>query len=143
MPGVPATVAEGQHTARDGGLIERSLRVVRGVEDGLLVLILAVLVVLAAAQIVLRNLAGSGILWADPALRVLVLWVGMAGALAATRDDRQITVDVVARWAPRRWRAAIRILTDSFTAGVCALLAWHGVRPVSYTHLTLPTNREV
>lgn len=113
------------------GGIGRILRLVHGIEDGLLVLLLAALVVLAAAQIVLRNVFGSGILWADPALRVLVLWVGMAGALAATRDDRQITVDVVARWAPSRWRAGIRVVTDLFTAGVCGMLAWHGVRLVA------------
>jgi TRAP-type C4-dicarboxylate transport system permease small subunit len=124
-------MADHEPAAPRKGRVGRVQRLVHGLEDGLLVVLLAALVVLAAAQIVLRNVFGSGLLWADPALRVMVLWVGMAGALAATRDDRQITVDVVARWAPPRWRAGIRVVTDLFTAGVCGVLAWHGVRLVA------------
>jgi TRAP-type C4-dicarboxylate transport system permease small subunit len=107
-----------------------AIAVLHRIEDGLLVVLLTALLGLSAAQIVLRNLFDSGLLWADPALRVLVLWVGMAGALAATRDDRQITVDVIARYAPPRWKAAVRGITDTFTAVVCALLAYHGARLV-------------
>lgn len=108
------------------------VRALHFVEDGILVLLLAMLVVIAGAQIVLRNIFDSGLVWADPALRVLVLWVGMAGTLAATRDDRQITVDVVARFVAPRRRAAIRVLTDLFTSVVCAVLAWHGTRLVAF-----------
>jgi len=99
-------------------------------EDGVLVALLAVMVLLAAAQILLRDVFHAGLLWADPALRVLVLWVGMLGAVAATRDDRQITVDVVSRFLPPRWRSAARVVTDLFAAAVSGLLAWHGARLV-------------
>ncbi len=57
-------------------VIGRLLRVTALVEDALLVLILAAMVGLAATQIVLRNLFDGAILWADPMLRVGVLWVG-------------------------------------------------------------------
>ena len=40
-------------------------------------LILTAMIVLAATQIVLRNLFDSGIIWGDAALRVAVLWVGL------------------------------------------------------------------
>lgn len=108
----------------------RALRVVEAVEDALLVLILAGMVVLAAAQIAARNLTGGGMLWADPALRVMVLWVGLIGAMVATRYDKQISVDAVSRFLPDRWKAIIRVVTDVFTAAVSAVVAWNAWRLV-------------
>ncbi len=108
----------------------RLLRATAVVETGLLVGLLGTMIGLAALQIVLRNLFQSGLLWADPLLRVMVLWVGMLGAVAATRDDRQITVDVLSRFLPARWKAASRVLTDLFAATLCAVLARHALRLV-------------
>lgn len=106
----------------------RLVRVLSLAEDGLLVALLAGLIGLAAAQIALRNLLDSSLLWADPVVRVMVLWVGMIGAMVATRFDRQITVDVVSRFLPGRLKAANRIITDLFTAAVSLALAWHAGR---------------
>lgn len=99
-------------------------------EDAVLVLLLAALVVVAGTQIVLRNLFDSALLWADPLLRVAVLWVGMIGAMVATRADRQITIDVVSRFLAPRWRAGARGATDLFTAAVAAVVAWSALRLV-------------
>lgn len=104
------------------------LRVIALLEDSILVLVLAAMVVLAVAQILLRNVFSSGIVWGDALLRVMVLWVGMLGAMVATRDDRQITIDVLARVLPVRAKGAVRVLTDVFTCAVCAFLAWCGWR---------------
>lgn len=108
----------------------RLARFAATVEDTLLVLMLAVMIVLAGAQIVLRNLFDTGLLWADPALRVMVLWVGMIGAMVATRFDKQISVDALSRFLPQRWRARVRVVTDLFTAGVSTMVAWHAFRLV-------------
>jgi TRAP-type C4-dicarboxylate transport system permease small subunit len=102
--------------------------VVETIEDGVLVVLLAGLVLLAGAQIVFRNLFGSGLLWADPALRVMVLWVGMIGAMVATRYDKQISVDAVSRFVSPRLRAIVRVVTDLFTAGVSLVVAWNAWR---------------
>jgi len=106
----------------------RLVRVVGHLESAVLVVILGTMVMLAAAQIVLRNTTGGGIVWADPALRVLVLWIAMVGALAATRDDSHLTVDVISRLLSPAWKARVRTITDLVTAAVSALVAWHAAR---------------
>ena len=98
-------------------LVGRLLRMTALVEDALLVLILAAMVGLAATQIILRNLFDGAILWADPMLRVGVLWVGMIGAMVATRSDKQISVDAVSQFLPARWKAGDR-------APVCVRQLW-------------------
>jgi len=114
----------------EGSVISRLLRVTALIEDALLVLILAAMVGLAATQIVLRNLFDGAILWADPMLRVGVLWVGMIGAMVATRSDKQISVDAVSQFLPTRWKARVRIITDLFTAAVSGVVAWSALRLV-------------
>ena len=111
--------------------LERLAALIERLEDATLVLLMTVLVVLAGAQIVLRNLFDSGLVWADPSVRVLVLWVALLGAMAAARQGRHITVDLVARALPPRLAAPVRALTDLFAAGVCGVLAWHAARLVA------------
>jgi TRAP-type C4-dicarboxylate transport system permease small subunit len=111
-------------------MIGRLVRAVALVEDALLIAILATMVGFAVAQIVLRNVFNSAILWADPMLRVSVLWVGMIGAMVATRSDKQISIDAVSRFLPMRARSGVRVVTDLFTAVVSAVVAWSALRLV-------------
>lgn len=114
--------------------MNRILRILGTVEDAILASVLGVMIIMASVQIVLRNVFDTGLLWADPMLRVSVLWVGMLGAMAATRDDRQISVDVLSRFLPSRWNARVRILTDIFTAVVAGFFSWHASRLVIEDH---------
>ena len=111
-------------------VVSRLLRATALVEDALLVLILAAMVILAAIQIILRNVFDGAILWAGPMLRVGVLWVGMIGAMVATRSDNQISIDAVSRFLPKLWKARVRVVTDLFTAIVAAVVAWSAFRLV-------------
>jgi TRAP-type C4-dicarboxylate transport system permease small subunit len=88
------------------------------------------MILLAATQIVLRNILGAGLAWADPLLRALVLWVGMLGALAASRGDRHISIDALSRLLPERTQQVAAALAALFTASVCGLLAYHSARLV-------------
>lgn len=110
------------------GPFGRALRLLGSMEDVLLVVLLAVMIGLAAWQILARNIFDTAILWGDPFLRTLVLWVGFLGAIAASRDDRQINVDVVSRFTGEPWRSRIRVVTDLFTSVVSGFLAWQAVR---------------
>ena len=111
-------------------IVSRLLRATALFEDAVLVLILAAMVLLSATQIILRNVFDDAILWAGPMLRVSVLWVGMIGAMVATRSDKQISIDAMSRFLPTQWKARVRVLTDLFTAIVAAVVAWSAFRLV-------------
>ena len=80
---------------------------------------------LAGAQIILRDFFDTGISWADPLMRSLVLWTGMLGALAAVRDDKHIALDVLQRYASPTMQRVARIVTLGFTAILCAAMAFY------------------
>ena len=110
------------------GYLSRALGVVHRVEDVFLALLLGAMIVLAPLQIFLRIFFDKGLTWADPMIRVLVLWVGMFGAISASRGDRHITIDVLSRLLPNRPRAVVAFAVQAFTTTVCAVLAWHSWR---------------
>jgi len=97
-------------------------------EDGLLVVMLTGMILVAATQILLRNVFDTGLAWGDPLLRMMVLWLGLLGAMVATRDRNHISIDVLSRYLPARARRVSHLITDCFTLIVCALLAFHGAR---------------
>jgi len=99
-------------------------------EDGILVAILASMIVLAIGQVALRNVWGSGLAWADPLLRILVLWIALMGAMAATRDRNHISIDVLSKFLPAYLKRPAQFIIYGFTSGICALLAWQGGRLV-------------
>jgi TRAP-type C4-dicarboxylate transport system permease small subunit len=104
---------------------QRALLWIQRIENALLAVLVLILVLLAGAQIVLRDFFDTGLSWADPLMRSLVLWTGMLGALAAVRDDKHIALDVLQRYlAPKAQRAA-RIVTLGFTAIICAVMAYY------------------
>lgn len=99
-------------------------QLLRYFEDGLLTVLLVGMIVLAVLQIGLRNFADTGFLWADPLLRILVLWLGLVGAVAATRDDKHINIDILSKYVALRWQAATKVVTQIFSAFICALVSW-------------------
>jgi len=95
------------------------------IEDALTVGLLGLMIILASIQILLRNILDFGFIWGDELLRILVLWVAMAGAVAASRVDRHITIDILSRFLSDRAKNMVKALTDVFTASVCGLAGWY------------------
>ena len=104
--------------------LNRIRRTLMRVEDGILVLLLGTMILLAALQIVLRNLWDSGIPWGDPLLRTLVLWVAMVGVMVATRHREHIKIDLLSRYLPAWLEETVRRATDLFAALACGLFSW-------------------
>ena len=102
-------------------------RVGRWLENTLLSIVLVSMILLASGQIGLRNLFGSGFPWADEALRLLVLWVAMLGAVAASRENRHISIDILSRVLPKTPRMIAGSIVHAFTAFIALVLAWYSL----------------
>lgn len=109
-------------------MIERLAKWGAAAENTVLVILLVTMMVLATSQIVLRNFFGAGFVWADELLRLMVLWLALAGSVAAARADKQISINVLSRFLPARGKAVMRVVANLFTAVVCGLLAYHSGR---------------
>jgi len=110
--------------------IQRTRRVVALIEDGLLATLLTLMIAVATAQIVMRNLWDSGLVWGDPFTKVLVLWVALLGAMVAARYNNHIHIDVLSRFLPDKGKAGIQVVSALFTALVCGLVAYHATQLV-------------
>jgi TRAP-type C4-dicarboxylate transport system permease small subunit len=117
-----------------GALLERLERFGRVAEDALLVLVLSGMILLAASQILLRNLFDIGFIWGDEALRLMVLWLAVAGAVAASRNDKHINIDVLDRFLRGRVKSLKDVLVHGFTSAICGVVAWHSLLFVRTSH---------
>lgn len=104
------------------------IKLINVIEDSLLVVILSSMIVLAVYQIISRNLFSEGVVWIDPLLRTLVLWVGLAGAVVATRTDHHIKIDIFAKYMPAKLLPTIQRTVYLFTISICLLIGWHATR---------------
>ena len=123
----------------------RADEVIDRVEQTLVSILLGLMILIAFLQIVLRNIFATGIAWADPLVRNLVLWVGFVGAAIATREGRHINIDVLPRWVPQQGKTIIGVIVQLFSAFVCGLLTFAAVKFVrnealmgSFTFLGIP-----
>ena len=108
--------------------LEQGARWIARLEDWLLALLLLTMIGVAGSQILLRNLFDVGFVWGDPLLRVLVLWLGLLGAMAATRDNNHIHIDILSRYLPGRAKSIAQLVTSLFTSVVSAIIAYHAIR---------------
>ena len=107
--------------------MRRLARWLNYLEDGLIVLILLMMIGLAVYQIVLRNVFSSSLVWVEPLVQNAVLWIGLLGAMSASRRDEHIRIDLINTWlkpSARRWLAMV---VDLFTCAVCAVVAWYSM----------------
>ncbi len=96
-------------------------RLIHGVEQALLAWFLLVMIVLGVTQVVLRK-TGDSLLWADPAIRYSVLWIGFIAASVATREGRHISVDALSRFLAPRYARIAAVVADLAAAVITAIL---------------------
>ena len=101
---------------------KRTDEIINRVEQTLIIILLSLMILTASSQIVLRNLFATGLSWADPLVRNLVLWVGFIGAAIATKEGKHITIDVISHWIPSRSKIFTDVITQLFSSCICGLL---------------------
>ncbi len=109
------------------------MKAVALIDRGLTALVTACLVCsftlmigLAAAQVLLRQLFHTSIPWGDLAARNLVIWVGFFGAYLAGREDRHFHIEFLARFLGPRSRQLSRAIADLIAALICGFLVVAG-----------------
>lgn len=96
-------------------------------ETVVLVIFLGSMVILAFLQVVLRNVFGTGLVWADTLVRHLLLWAGFVGGSVAAFEGRHISIDALSKYLPQRWKNIAGVITSLFGAVVCYFLANAGL----------------
>ncbi len=106
-------------------LLKRLSNVLQKLEDGLLVGLFLAMMLMTVLQIFLRNVSGTGIIWGDTMIRIVVLWAGLLGAMVATRQNNHITIDILTRYLSSRSKAAVHSVTLFFTGLLCLLTGYY------------------
>jgi len=114
--------------------LERAQIILYRVEDSILVGLLMLMITLAVLQIFLRNLFETGIVWSDVLVRILVLWVGLVGAMVASRKGNHINIDIMERFLSERAKIVVNFVVELFTAFICSMVAYYSIQ---FVHMEL------
>ena len=104
--------------------MKRLVQWLHRLEDCVLVLLLLAMILLAGYDILARSIFGGGVSWIPPLLRVMVLWIGLLGALLATRSREHISIDLISRLGGPTLNRIASTITLLFAAVVCGLVGW-------------------
>ena len=110
------------------GILRKAVSIIHTLEDGLLFVTTSAIVFLSALQIILRNIFESGVVWVSPLLGVLVFWVGMLGALVATREHGHIKINVLSVYASDALKIILQFIANLFSCLVCLVLAYYSIK---------------
>lgn len=110
-------------TSKNASFAQNIINFLQKIEDTILVSLLLFMILMAVLQIVMRNLLDSGVLWGDSLVKVLVLWIGLIGAMIASRNNNHISIDVISRYLPLQIKKLADLLTAVFTALICGAMA--------------------
>jgi TRAP-type C4-dicarboxylate transport system permease small subunit len=97
------------------------------VEDVLLAGVLTLMLILAMADIAMRLITGGSLIWIPPVLQILVLWLGLLGALLASRSQEHIAIDVISRFVGPLGKKICGISGCLFATIVCGLIAYFSI----------------
>lgn len=97
---------------------------IRQAEELILSLLLSAMIVLSCLQIILRQFFDSGLPWADPLLRYLVVWGGFLGAVLAVSMGKHISLDILSNFLSTNIKRSANIVSHLFSAIVCGFLTY-------------------
>jgi len=98
------------------------------IENFIVSFLLFSILLFSVFQIILRNVFGSGIIWSDSLLRISVLWLGLIGAIIASRHGKQISIDVLSQFLSTRSKAIIEKINYMLTAIICLIISYYSAQ---------------
>lgn len=110
-------------------ILKKADAIIEKIEITALVAFLAIMMLVAFSQVILRNFFSTALSWGDGLTRALVLWVGFMGASVAVKQGRYINIDAFSRLLPEKSKRISRLVIYIFSTVVCILL---GIAAVSF-----------
>jgi len=107
-------------------LITKLDKALAKIEEILLALLLVSMVVVAALQVLLRNLWDTSIDWADISVQNATVLLGLLGAAVATSEGRHLNIDILSRALKGRAKTVLRVMINIFGVFICYLLTTGG-----------------
>ena len=108
-------------------ILDKIRMILHRFEDSLLIGLVILMIGMAVAQIFLRNLFDSGIVWGDTMIRISVLWIGLVGAMVASRKGEHISIDIIANYLPKRAGKMVNCLVELFTGMICSAATYYSI----------------
>ena len=111
-------------------------------EEAIAVVLFAAATLLAGVQIFLREAFDVGLVWAQEAIVVMMIWSVFLGASAVTAYRRHVRMDLLATSVPPKLGAAIEIAASSFVllyVLAATVLSWLFFRFLHGAHETDPS----
>ena len=93
------------------------------IENILLVLMLLLMIVLYSLQTILRNFFSTAILWIDPFVYNLLLWIALIGASLATINKKDISIDITTKLLPKKIVSKTIVITNIAASMISWFLA--------------------
>lgn len=113
----------------------RVSRTFEWLEEGILVLLLAVMSLITFTQVVLRYVFGTGLLWGVELTGYLFGWLVLFGASYLLKKRGHIGVEVLVRLLPPLWQRAAGLLAVGSCLFYTAIMFIGGYEYVSTMHL--------
>lgn len=98
-----------------------------GLNRWLLIILLATMVVIVFANVVMRYLIGTSVIWSEEVARHLMIWMTFVGSGLALRTGAQLGIDTLQDVLPPRAARAVRIALAVGMLILFVMLAWYGV----------------
>jgi len=112
---------------KETSFCQQIVMILQKIEDTVLVGLLLLMICMAVLQIFMRNLFDSGILWGDSLVKVLVLWIGLMGAMIASRNSHHISIDILSKFLPEQIKKITNFIISVFTSLVCGIMAYYSL----------------
>jgi TRAP-type C4-dicarboxylate transport system permease small subunit len=87
---------------------------------------LAIAATLGMFQIVMRFVLERPAEWTEVLIRFSLIWMVFLGIPAAFRAGAMVSVDVLYRWSPPRWRRVLDFVVAAAALTLIALILWWG-----------------
>lgn len=109
-------------------LSSTAANIFEGLENGLIVMALGLMMALPLAESLLRRAFGVGITGSAVFVQHLVLYVGMLGSVIAARKGRLLSISFVTTYLQGKWKTAASVYANSFAVAITCYLVLAGIQ---------------